>query len=299
MFKKLAYFNVALAFLIILWGAWVRISGSGDGCGEHWPLCKGEFWPSVLSIETWIEILHRLKSGIFGLTVLWMFLIAKKNHPSRLAALLVLIFTITEALLGAKLVLFGLVGEDDSVHRAVTSALHLCNTSFLMASLVACIAWADGERGKVSREFYIYFLMFLVLGATGAWASLSNTLFPSESLAQGLAQDFSTESHWLVNLRVIHPLLAVVLGAFLSIALYRRGNKFSSTPVRLWIQYSAPTTMAIGLITLGLLSPTWLKLTHLALSTNTVCALVFCFLTLENQRNRSSSLSSLLGQEVS
>lgn len=287
-FKKLAFFNIGLAFLIILWGAWVRISGSGDGCGEHWPLCKGEFWPSVLSIETWIEILHRLKSGIFGLTVLWMFLIAKRGHPSRLAALLVLVFTIIEALLGAKLVLFSLVGENDSLHRAVTSALHLCNTSFLMGSLVACIAWSDGERKKIPREFYLYFIMFLVLGATGAWASLSNTLFPSGSLAQGFAQDFSAESHWLVNLRVIHPLLAVILGSILSIALYKRGGNFSNKALRAWIRYSAPATMSVGLITLGLLSPTWLKLTHLALSTNTICALVYCFLTLENQRNRPS-----------
>lgn len=287
MFKKLALFNIALAFLIILWGAWVRISGSGAGCGEHWPLCKGEFWPSVLSIETWIEILHRLKSGLFGLTVLWMFFLSKKNHPTRLAASLVLIFTITEALLGAKLVLFSLVGENDSLHRAITSALHLCNTSFLMASLIACVTWSDGERFNLHRDFYLYFILFLILGSTGAWASLSNTLFPSESLTQGLSQDFSKESHWLVNLRVIHPIFAVILGSILSLALYKNGINIKDKLVRAWVIYSAPLTIVIGLLTLGLLSPTWLKLTHLACSTSTICALVYCYLTLENQRIRS------------
>ena len=79
--RNLAAFNIILALAIILWGAWVRISGSGAGCGSHWPLCKGELWPSLMSAETWIELFHRLKSGVFGITVIAVFVLSRIKFP--------------------------------------------------------------------------------------------------------------------------------------------------------------------------------------------------------------------------
>src|SRR5215467_12703113 len=55
----LAY-NVA----VIAWGAFVRASGSGAGCGRHWPLCNGEVVPRPTSVATVIEATHRATSGL-------------------------------------------------------------------------------------------------------------------------------------------------------------------------------------------------------------------------------------------
>ena len=68
--------NLLFAFwlytiIVILWGAWVRISHSGNGCGDHWPLCGGEFIPTEATAKTWIEYSHRMMSGLYGLIVFY------------------------------------------------------------------------------------------------------------------------------------------------------------------------------------------------------------------------------------
>jgi len=54
-FAKAAWGVLAYSILVILWGAYVRISFSGDGCGDHWPLCHGEVIPTAPSVKTLIE----------------------------------------------------------------------------------------------------------------------------------------------------------------------------------------------------------------------------------------------------
>ena len=46
-FAKLAWAVVAVNLLVIVWGAYVRASFSGDGCGDHWPLCNGQVIPAT------------------------------------------------------------------------------------------------------------------------------------------------------------------------------------------------------------------------------------------------------------
>lgn len=283
--KRLAIFNLLLAFAIILWGAWVRISGSGDGCGAHWPLCKGELWPSLMSVETWIELFHRIKSGLFGITVIIVFVLSRihfsKNHPARHAAFWGLFFSITEALIGAKLVLFDLVGENQSLQRVITSALHLSNTSILMGALVATVLWSRDSKMFSPKPWkasaFRFLILFVCIGVTGTWAALSNTLFPSSSLQDGLAADFSSTSHWLVQIRITHPIIAVIFGSYIWIKLLKHSREISDKTVVLLTKICIPLTVIIGLITLTLLSPTWLKLTHLAFSTLSI-TLIWCVL---------------------
>lgn len=274
--NRLAIFNLFLAFAIILWGAWVRISGSGDGCGAHWPLCKGELWPSLMSAETWIELFHRIKSGLFGITVILSYILSRKyfpkNHPARHASFWGVFFSITEALIGAKLVLFDLVGENQSAQRVFTSALHLSNTSFLLGALVATAVWS--KRSDLftptawKKNASVFLISFLVIGITGTWAALSSTLFPSSSLAEGLISDFSAQSHWLVQIRISHPIVALLLGGFIWYRIIKIAKCFNGNSLLLLIsKYCIPITILIGIITLTMLSPTWLKLTHLAFST--------------------------------
>ena len=139
---------LAYTLFVVAFGAWVRITGSGAGCGQHWPTCHGEIVPPSPTVETIIEFTHRLTSGVYGIVVLAFLVLAIRRFPRghivRIGAWLTLVFTITEALVGAGLVKFGLVADDDSVERAIVMAVHLVNTSFLTGALgLSC--WAAGD----------------------------------------------------------------------------------------------------------------------------------------------------------
>ena len=107
---------LAYNLAVILWGAYVRASGSGAGCGAHWPLCNGEVIPRAPSIATLVEYSHRLTSGLALLGVValmvWTWRVWGRGHPARRGALLSLIFILTEAAVGAGLVLFELVADN-------------------------------------------------------------------------------------------------------------------------------------------------------------------------------------------
>lgn len=274
--------------LVILWGAFVRATGSGAGCGSHWPTCNGVVVPRQPQVETIIEFTHRLTSGLAFILVLvlfvWAFRTHLKGHPVRLGAALSMFFIVTEALVGAGLVLFGWVAEDQSAGRVVSISVHLVNTFLLLAALTLTAWWASGGERVVLRGqglsiwlFALGFLGMLVLGVSGAITALGDTLFPSSSLAEGIAQDFSPTAHFLVRLRVWHPLIAILNGlyiVFLSGLIYL----FRATP---HIQRLALTLIALfvtqlvaGMINLGLLAPVWMQLVHLLLADLVWIALV-------------------------
>jgi protoheme IX farnesyltransferase len=76
--------------LVALWGAYVRATGSGAGCGAHWPTCNGEIIPRAPQVETLIEFTHRATSGLAFLAVLALLILAlrtlPKGHPARFGA---------------------------------------------------------------------------------------------------------------------------------------------------------------------------------------------------------------------
>ena len=197
LFRKYSLFSLALTVLVIVWGAYVRASGSGAGCGSHWPLCNGQIIPSTEREKTLIEFSHRLSSGILLILVVGLFLWAMRIFPKRTfafkAAFFSLIAILMEALIGALLVLLRLVEQDQSVLRVFSISLHLVNTLFLLAAL-ACTAfgstrenarwrWPDRKEAWKPRTLL---LGFVVLGALGAVAALGDTLFPPNSLKSGI-----------------------------------------------------------------------------------------------------------------
>src|SRR5512136_1928461 len=142
---RFAWLVLAWNVAVILWGAFVRASGSGAGCGAHWPLCNGEVVPRAPALETMVEFMHRATSGIALLLVValaaWVFRARPKGHPARRAAGASVVFILVEAAVGAALVLFGLVAENDSVARALFMAGHLANTFVLLACLTLAAHW--------------------------------------------------------------------------------------------------------------------------------------------------------------
>ena len=203
-FTKATLFLLGYTFFIVLWGAWVRISHSGDGCGKSWPLCHGEILPKALGTSSAIsiEFFHRFTSGLYGILILGLFIWALRLFPSghgaRKGALLCVIFTLTEALIGAFLVLKGLVVENATPLRALSMGLHLINTFFLTGSLTLTWHLSQYQRPQWNPPpkpvFWLSLLalvFFFILSSSGAIAALASQLFPSSGLYEGLLQDFS------------------------------------------------------------------------------------------------------------
>ena len=119
---RFAWLTLAYNIGVILWGAYVRATGSGAGCGEHWPLCNGVVIPRDPSAATIIEFSHRLTSGLALISVVvllvWVWRAFKPGHPARRGAAWTVFFMVTEAGVGAGLVLFQLVAENASMARA-------------------------------------------------------------------------------------------------------------------------------------------------------------------------------------
>jgi len=290
--KGYAQFNafmVIYVLLVILWGAWVRISHSGDGCGDSWPLCNGVFLPEEGGPgKTWVEYSHRLQSGLFGIlilvTVFWGRKVFPKGHVLRFWAMATLFFTITEALLGATLVKAGYVGTNDSYGRALVMGLHFSNSVLLVVSCVLValfsrsMTWIRREKNdpifslRMQRRVpTVAFVIFAMLGITGSIAALSTTLFPTTSLLEGFKAEFEEGSHFLMRLRTMHPTLGVFAGVGLTLLFYFAAEISPENEKefrrRSWfVILTIATTVILGSVTLLWLSPVPLKLVHLFLA---------------------------------
>lgn len=271
---------LAYNILVILWGAYVRATGSGAGCGSHWPLCNGLVVPRAPQLETIIEFAHRVSSGLSLILVAALivrgFRLYERGHAIRRPLTLTGVFIVVEALLGAGLVLFGWTADNDSIARAVSMALHLVNTFALLAAL-AFSAWyaAGGPRVKLTGQgvlgaaWWLGLAVVIVLGMSGAVTALGDTLFPSESLVEGFQADFSPTAHILVRFRVLHPILAV--GAGLYIVLLTRWLAARRRDARTQRLAYAQTTLFVvqiiaGAFNVALLAPVWMQLVHLGLA---------------------------------
>ncbi|HET8986117.1 MAG TPA: COX15/CtaA family protein [Trueperaceae bacterium] len=225
--------TLSLNVVVILQGAFVRISGSGAGCGSHWPTCNGTVVPLDPSLETAIEFSHRLLSFAVLLLGVWLMRTAFRTRAERPGffafATASLVFVVIEALIGGATVLLGLTGDNTSIARGVWVASHLVNSLLLVGALSATVVYASrrppayplllARQGGVSTVLMVALLAALVLCFTGGIAAMGNTIFPSESLAEGIRADFDPESHLLIRLRFLHPLIAITVGVYLFVAL--------------------------------------------------------------------------------
>jgi len=279
-FAKVSLAVLVFNILVIVWGAFVRASLSGDGCGAHWPFCDGTVVPPLGSTKQIIEFIHRLTSGIVLILSIYLPLASRKvfdqGHPVRKSSWFVLAFTITEALLGAALVLFGWVAKNDSYHRAIAMSLHLVNTFLLVGALTLTVYYAFGgaklawkNQGILKPALLFGLFGVLVLGISGAVTALGDTLYPATSLAEGLKQDFSPTSSLLLRLRMFHPLIATSVGLYLTLIIglanYLRPSNLLLRFSR-WVAFFFVAQMVLGFLNVYLMAPIWLQLVHLALA---------------------------------
>ena len=277
--KKFAPFTwgvLGWSLIVIVWGALVRASGSGAGCGQHWPLCDGKIIPQAPNVAMSIEFTHRLLSGgallLIATMVVWGFRITDKDHPVRKGLVAAGILIVLEALLGAGLVLFELVEENTSIARAFAVALHLANTFMLVGSLALTAYWASGGqaiqlRGQGAKVWLLGggLLGMLIIGMSGAVTALGDTLFPVSSLAEGLVADLDPNAHFLVRLRGYHPVIAVIIAGyslFLVRLLFAQNQGLARKMLALLVIVGV-LQLSAGLINLLLLAPIPMQMIHL------------------------------------
>ena len=225
-FAKYAWFTLLCNVIVIVWGVFLRASKSGDGCGQHWLTCNGELIPSAPELKTIIEYSHRIMSGIDFLIVLglviWAFVKFQNRDQIRQFALVSFIFIVTEAALGAGLVLTGNTAENLTTARPYWAIGHLINTFILLGALTITAWLASRETSLKTENKQKAFIILsvavfgiLLIGTSGSLAALSGMLFPVDSLVEGFQQDFASDSHGILRLRISHPILSILVGVFL------------------------------------------------------------------------------------
>ena len=280
-FAKFAWFTLAYNILVILWGVFLRASKSGDGSGQHWLTCQGEVIPSAPELKTIIEFSHRMTTGpafLFVLVlVIWAFRKFAKGHPARKTALISLFFIVTEALVGAGLVLTGNTAETLTDARPFWAIGHLINTFTLLVFLALTAWYASGDRklsidGRTKQVVLIVLgvIAILFVGTSGSVAALSNMLFPSQSLAEGVAKDFSEGSNILLRLRLSHPILSIVTSVYLLFLTgWLRSASDGNRDVVRWSNYLSILVLiqiAFGAATFLTLAPIVMQIGHLLLA---------------------------------
>ncbi|PDV97080.1 COX15/CtaA family protein [Candidatus Chloroploca asiatica] len=288
-FAAFAWANVAYNLLVILGGAFVRATGSGAGCGDHWPLCDGQVIPRAPSTEMMIEFTHRVTSGLALLGTLalliWAWRAYAPGHIVRKAALVAMIFMIIEALLGAALVVLELVAMNTSMTRAVMMALHLANTFLLLGALVLTAWWASGGapitlRGHRKMLWLLGVGLFgtILVGSSGAVTALGDTLLQHGALPGGVDQPVTRDSHLLIQMRIIHPIIGLIVGIYTlflarTVTNYRPGKTSSRLAWTLVILFFVQ--ILLGGLNVTLKAPVWMQLVHLFMAD-----LVWAFLVL-------------------
>lgn len=261
--------TVAVMVVVILWGAVVRATGSGAGCGANWPLCNGVVFPlHHPRLATLIEFTHRATTGVcsalYFLVLVWIFHARPRGDRARKAAVWSGLLIITEALLGRALVLHGWVDRNTSDMRAVMQCIHFTNTLLLLAAFTLMWWWLRPRaeatpQDELTRTLaYTSLLATIVVGATGSVAALADTLFPAASLRAGIAADFSASAPLLVHMRWMHPassVVAVLCSAWLAFRLRKNASR--------WLLRLLAIQVVLGVGDVLLLAPTWMQVLHL------------------------------------
>lgn len=275
---RFAWLTLAYNIAVILWGAYVRATGSGAGCGNRWPLCNGTVLPRTPQAQTLIEFTHRLTSALavvmVSVLLVWCWRKTSKGDWARYTSLAAILLLFNEALLGALLVLFDHVGQDRSPGRVFFLCMHFGNTLLLLAALALTAQWLSKDHRPFSvvrkRADIVAVVSGLVatmcIGVTGAVAALGDTLFPAVSLKASFIEDFSS-GNVLLRLRFLHP-VAAAIGAMYVLWIILRSSKI---PGRRWNQAVMLAGILIAQIGLGilnvvLLAPVWLQIVHLCIA---------------------------------
>lgn len=273
---RFAWATLCCNVAVVLWGAYVRATGSGAGCGNKWPNCGGVVLGASAKLPTIIEFTHRVTSGIALLMIVslvaWCWRATRKGNWARYSATFAAAFLMNEALLGAGLVLLGHVAQDQSAARVFFLCLHSGNTLLLLASLALTAIWLQDGAGDLTLTGRPRDIAAVVAGLfataiiviTGTVAALGDTLFPATSLRSSVLEDFTPGAPSLLHYRLLHPVVAVLAGVYVLWVIANRSMKRthqSRASMALIIVFFIQ--LGLGFANVLLLAPIWLQIVHL------------------------------------
>lgn len=289
---RFAWAVLAYNIAVILWGGFVRATGSGAGCGNHWPTCNGDIVPRAAVLDTIIEFTHRVTSGLALLLVValvvWAFRVRPRKDPARRAAVWALVFVLFEAAIGAGLVLFEWVAGDTSLARGFVMGAHLVNTFFLLGALTLAGYYARGgtgfglPAGRTGKILGVGIFGMLLAAASGGVAALGDTLFPAHSLAAGLAEDLSPTAHIFLRVRTLHPVFTIATAILLvtaAVLIRRQTTLLAVRRATTFLLMVVIAQVVAGALDVLWLAPIPLQLIHLVFADAVWIALVLVIAT--------------------
>ena len=277
-FQTLSRVHFVYLLFVIVFGAFVRATGSGAGCGSHWPLCNGEVVPPSLHVKTVIEYTHRLTSTFllfFSIALVrFGFRLYSNGHVLRKLLVTYLVVLFLEILFGAALVLLGHVAENQSIYRGFSISMHLLNTMILsgVAFLICCSSLF--EKSYILRSgmfsniaFVLGLILILITSLSGTITALGDTLFPVTSIQEAITKSLSASEHLFVKLRIYHPFIAVMSSFYLLLSTWFLC--FSQEKLKyfyMWLALIVAGQLFFGFVNVHLLAPTWLQIIHLLIA---------------------------------
>ncbi|MBW3636606.1 MAG: heme o synthase [Armatimonadetes bacterium] len=291
-FARFSWGLLVYVILVILWGVYLRASGSGDGCGISWPDCGGAFTVSKgAHTKTWIEYAHRASTMLLGFLLLaqivWAWRVFPRRHAVKFALGAALFFTLLESWIGRHLVVNDLVAFSQAPERVWWFAGHQVNTLLLAGAFALAAWWGEGKatlklRGQGPFAFLAVagIVAFLGLTVTGAISALGDTLYPPESHLQVMEQALLPTANLVMRARPLHPYTAVVVAMFLSLVAGLFQHLRPSPQTRrfaygIWFMLSLQ--MVLGLLNIGLLAPLWMQVLHTAAADVLwICLVLLC-----------------------
>lgn len=279
---KLTRWSWALLWLtvgVIVGGSLVRATGSGDGCGESWPRCEGSLFPLGGGTETTIEFAHRLATVLLAIALVALLIAARRSGDIGRRVQRGLkwagVFFMGEVIIGAVLVLAGWVDQDASIGRTIVVPLHLVNTFLLLGAVVLVVhaaqggAWPRLDMTRRSNRLGLVVLgAILLVGATGGLNALADSLFPADSLLEGIRAEFGATAPFLVRVRTVHPVVAIA-GGITVLMLLRSPSFDGSGRVRKLADAAAilvGVEAVVGILNVALLTPVEVQLVHLLIA---------------------------------
>lgn len=281
--SRVAWAALLYNLVVILWGAVVRITGAGAGCGDHWPLCDGQVVPHSFTYERVIEFSHRLTSGASGLIAIVLVVLAfratPKGHLARTGALWTLGLIVLEGLVGGIQVLLGLTATSTDPARGFVQGIHMANTFALLGALLLTALWAGGNpalrlrgQGRAGLLSYVGLALLLLMAMAGAVTALGDLLFLPADGSVGLStvkKDFAMTASIIENLRIVHPLISVLGAAYLAYLAAWLRHERPGMEVTRWsnaVWALLAVQLVAGFVNVVLRAPAWMQLTHLLLA---------------------------------
>lgn len=278
--RRMALANLIATLLVILWGAVVRATGSGAGCGDHWPRCNGEIIPSFKQVSTMIEFTHRAMTGIWLAMIVGTVVLVYRSTPKksllRKSATVMSAFAVIECLIGAALVLFKLVGHDTSSNRAAVMAIHHLNTAILLGVVTLMCYWAYGgakirlqNQGAAAGGLAIGMVALLATIVSGAITALGDTLFKAQSSAHALERALTPTAHFLEKLRVAHPIISISTSLFILLfvgQLLVTRKSAHLTKFGRWTMALIGIQVIHGALNVAMKAPVYMQIIHLAIA---------------------------------